>query len=171
MMLTAGYDGQFQATQITEAYLCSECGACDLFACTMGLSPRRINQTFKKELMNRGIKNPYKGSSVTVHPWREYRRIPTNRLVERLGLGVYDKSPPLRTADFSPKKVEIPLNQHIGIPAKPIVKKGDLVEKGQLIGVIPEEGKLSSNYHASISGWVLETNNQSIVINSTEVKE
>ncbi|MGI6677702.1 MAG: 4Fe-4S dicluster domain-containing protein [Dehalobacterium sp.] len=169
MILTAGYKGQVQGTRITEAYLCSECGVCDLFACPMGLSPRRVNQTFKKELVRLGISNPYKGSSVTVHPWRNFRRIPTKRLKTRLGLDDYDSSPPLRFADIFPEKVEIPLNQHIGIPAEPIVKKGDVVEKGYLIGKIPEEGKLSSNYHASISGRILEVTEESIVINYSDV--
>ena len=167
MILAAGYQGQVQSTKITEAFLCSECGACDLFACTMGLSPRRVNQSLKTELTRMGVKNPYKGSSVIVHQWRNYRRIPTKRLISRLGLSFYDSSPPLRTVDIFPYKVEIPLKQHIGAAAEPVVKVGDRVEKGQLIGMIPE-GKLSTNYHASISGQVLEVNRESIVINSIE---
>lgn len=169
VVLAAGYQGQFHGTQVTEAFLCSECGACDLFSCTMGLSPRRVNQSFKEELTRRGVRNPYKGSSVSINLWRDYRRIPTKRLTSRLGLSAYNSSPPLRIGGIVPDKVEIPLKQHIGIPAEPIVKKGDLVEKGQLIGVIPEEGKLSSNYHASISGRVLEANREAIVINAKEV--
>ncbi len=33
-----------------------------------------------------------------------------------------------------PKRVIIPLQQHIGAPCKPLVKKKDTVEEGQLIG-------------------------------------
>ncbi|MEL7565330.1 MAG: 4Fe-4S dicluster domain-containing protein [Dehalobacterium sp.] len=169
MILAAGYHGQVNGRQITEAFLCSECGACDLFACTMGLSPRRVNQSLKIELTRRGVKNPYKGGSAVVHLWRDYRRIPTKRLTARLGINAYHSSPPLRMGEIVPDQVEIPLKQHIGIAAEPIVKKGDLVKKGQLIGMIPEEGKLSSNYHASISGRVLEANKESIVIHAVEV--
>lgn len=169
MILAAGYQGQFQGTRVLEAFLCSECGACDLFACTMGLSPRRVNQSLKKELTRLGAKNPYKGDSAHVHQWRNYRRIPTKRLKTRLGLDAYDASPPLRIVGIFPSQVQIPLKQHIGMPAAPMVKKGDLVEKGQLIGMIPEEGKLSSNYHASISGRIREVTGESIVINSIEV--
>ena len=35
---------------LTRALLCSECGACDTFGCTMGLSPRRVNAELKRQL-------------------------------------------------------------------------------------------------------------------------
>ena len=34
-----------------------------------------------------------------------------------------------------PKKVVLPLSQHTGSPAKPIVKEGDRVERGDKIAV------------------------------------
>lgn len=52
-----------------------------------------------------------------------------------------------------PEKVVIPLSQHTGIPSNPIVKKGDVVLKGQLIG--ESEGFISSAVHSSISGTVI----------------
>jgi Na+-translocating ferredoxin:NAD+ oxidoreductase subunit C len=51
-----------------------------------------------------------------------------------------------------PEKVIIPLSQHTGTPAKPVVKKGDAVLKGQVIG--EAEGFCSSPVHSSISGTV-----------------
>jgi electron transport complex protein RnfC len=51
-----------------------------------------------------------------------------------------------------PQKVIIPLSQHIGAPAKPVVKKGDRVLVGQLIG--EASGFVSSNIHSSVSGIV-----------------
>ena len=51
-----------------------------------------------------------------------------------------------------PKKVIIPINQHIGAPAKPIVKKGDEVLAGQLVA--ESGGFVSIPMHASISGKV-----------------
>ena len=45
-----------------------------------------------------------------------------------------------------------PLSQHIGAPAKPIVKKGDRVLAGQLIA--EAAGFVSANIHASVSGTV-----------------
>ena len=45
-----------------------------------------------------------------------------------------------------------PLSQHIGAPAKPIVKKGDAVLKGQMIA--EAGGFVSAPVHASVSGTV-----------------
>ena len=45
-----------------------------------------------------------------------------------------------------------PLSQHIGAPAKPVVKKGDRVLVGQLIA--EAGGFVSANIHASVSGTV-----------------
>lgn len=45
-----------------------------------------------------------------------------------------------------------PLSQHIGAPAKPLVKKGDRVLAGQLIA--EAAGFVSANIHASVSGTV-----------------
>jgi len=51
-----------------------------------------------------------------------------------------------------PKKVVIPLQQHIGAPNKPLVKKGDIVKTGQKIA--GSDAFVSSPVHASISGKV-----------------
>lgn len=51
-----------------------------------------------------------------------------------------------------PQKVVIPLQQHIGAPTKPLVKKGDVVKVGQKIG--DSEAFVSAPVHASISGKV-----------------
>ena len=53
-----------------------------------------------------------------------------------------------------PKKVKVPLLQHIGKPAVPIVKIGDKVDEGQLIGQM--DGEFSSNVHSPIMGTVTE---------------
>lgn len=52
-----------------------------------------------------------------------------------------------------PNKVYIPLSQHIGAPANPIVKKGDKVFVGTLIG--EAGGYVSAPVHSSVSGTVL----------------
>ena len=53
----------------------------------------------------------------------------------------------------SPKVVYIPLQQHIGAPAKAIVKVGEKVKLGQKIG--EQEGFVSCNVHSSVSGKVI----------------
>ncbi len=51
-----------------------------------------------------------------------------------------------------PASVTIPLSQHIGAPAEPVVTKGDRVLTGQLIG--RGNGFVSSNVHSSVTGIV-----------------
>lgn len=51
-----------------------------------------------------------------------------------------------------PSSVEIPMSQHIGAPAKPIVKAGDKVYIGTLIGEACNA--ISANIHSSVSGTV-----------------
>ncbi|QZE15938.1 electron transport complex subunit RsxC [Halosquirtibacter laminarini] len=51
-----------------------------------------------------------------------------------------------------PKTVYIPMGQHIGAPATPLVKKGDMVKVGQMIG--KASGFVSANIHSSVSGKV-----------------
>jgi electron transport complex protein RnfC len=53
-----------------------------------------------------------------------------------------------------PSKVIIPLQQHIGDPCRPLVKKGDVVEEGQKIG--EARSFVSAPVHATISGKVKE---------------
>ncbi|MBY0579903.1 MAG: electron transport complex subunit RsxC [Burkholderiales bacterium] len=51
-----------------------------------------------------------------------------------------------------PEKLVIPLHQHIGTSAKPLVAAGDAVLKGQMIG--KAEGYVSSSVHAPTSGKI-----------------
>ncbi|MCK4763626.1 MAG: electron transport complex subunit RsxC [Candidatus Aminicenantes bacterium] len=53
-----------------------------------------------------------------------------------------------------PGEVNIPLSQHLGAPAVPVVKKGDKVKVGTLIA--RGEAFISANIHASVSGTVLK---------------
>ncbi|MEE1012422.1 MAG: electron transport complex subunit RsxC, partial [Acutalibacteraceae bacterium] len=51
-----------------------------------------------------------------------------------------------------PSKVVIPMQQHIGAPCEPVVKVGDVVAVGQLIG--DTDKYVSAPIHASVSGTV-----------------
>ena len=139
---------------VTQAFLCSECGACDTFGCTMGLSPRRVNMELKRQMAKAGIKNPHHAQPLKARMGRENRRIPTKRIVARLGLLAYDVEAPLKEQSITVKEVRLLLSQHIGAPSQPLVKVGDLVKAGDLIAAIPEGAAVSSNLHASISGSV-----------------
>jgi electron transport complex protein RnfC len=51
-----------------------------------------------------------------------------------------------------PESVIIPVSQHIGSPANPVVNKGDSVKAGQLIAA--GKGFVSANIHSSVSGKI-----------------
>ena len=53
-----------------------------------------------------------------------------------------------------PNKVSIPMAQHIGVPCTPLVKIGDIVDKGQKIGDVPPDA-LGCPVHASVSGKII----------------
>ncbi|GAA0182352.1 4Fe-4S dicluster domain-containing protein [Clostridium sediminicola] len=147
---------------IKEALICCECGVCELYACPMGLSPRRVNIYLKNILRENGIKYDNNQKDPSQHEQRENRKIPAKRLISRLDLNRYEhqKVDGLKAIEIS--KVNIPLKQHIGAPAQAIVSVGDFVEKGQLIGTM-KEGALGSNVHASISGKVIEVSSEIII--------
>ncbi|MCB5251211.1 MAG: electron transport complex subunit RsxC [Candidatus Cloacimonadales bacterium] len=63
----------------------------------------------------------------------------------------YSKSSAIEVMDI-PKKVVIPLSQHIGAPANPIVKPGDRVKTGQLIA--EPSAFVSLAMHSSVTGKV-----------------
>ncbi len=102
---------------------------------------------------------------VKVHPIKEGRSVPLSQLIMKLKLQDYNVEAPFKSEKLFVNKVRIPLQQHIGKPAKPIVKKGELVEEGQMIGKVPD-GELGANIHASISGKVKEVTSESISIES-----
>lgn len=152
LMQTVSY-GPYLGEQMSQAFLCSECGVCDLYQCPMGLSPRRVNSFLKQELAKAGIKPKANNKPQEVRGMREFRRIPSKRVIARLDLTAYDSPAPLSEEPYAASKVVLPLRQHIGAPAKPCVSVGSRVEKGDLVANIPENA-LGANLHASISGRI-----------------
>lgn len=103
--------------------------------------------------------NSFKGG---IHP-KEYKELTENLPFEFLPI---------------PKQIILPLQQHLGKQAIPIVKKGDEVKTGKLIANI--DGIISAPIHSSVCGKVLsigkETNasgfpKDSIVISTNENNE
>jgi RnfABCDGE-type electron transport complex C subunit len=149
------FSGATQAAQgAVQAALCCECGLCELFSCPMHLSPRRINQLFKARMRQEGL--AYDGPrAVSAHQaaLRAYRKIPTDRLAVKIGIDGYMGLHPGFEGDWNPGEVRIPLSQHIGAAAIAVVRPGQRVKAGDLIGEIPE-GCLGARVHASIDGAV-----------------
>ncbi|HNU48733.1 MAG TPA: RnfABCDGE type electron transport complex subunit C, partial [Bacteroidia bacterium] len=69
------------------------------------------------------------------------------------GENKFSAGKPIETIEL-PKQVYIPVAQHLGAPAEPVVAKGDVVKTGQLIA--KSTGFVSANIHSSVSGKVLK---------------
>ena len=153
IMRQLGWQTGLSGEAIKDALICSECGICEKYACPMMISPREVNAQIKQELLATGVKRPTRKSEYRPSLFRDVRKIPTKRLMERLQIGLYDKHPEYFTGEIPVKEVTIPLKQHLGAPAVAVVKGGDRIEKGDVIGEIPEKA-LGARVHASISGTV-----------------
>ena len=140
---------------------CCSCGVCEMFACPMGLSPRKMNEYAKKLLKERGI-TPARNMHPAAREAVEYRKIPTERLIARLDLSRYVTHDLPQFTEVKVKECMIPLSQHIGKPALPSVKAGDHVEKGALVAAAAEG--LSVNIHTGMSGVVTEVTDKGIRI-------
>lgn len=150
---------------ITAAALCCECRLCEAYACPLGLSPMAYYRAVKQALREAGWTNTvHRRRDLTPHDMFCFRRVPMNRLVDRLGLTAYRDTPvPLNEQDRQPKEVRIPLKQHIGAPATPLVRAGESVNRGALIAE-PPKGQMGANVHASVSGQVVDVTDKHIRI-------
>ncbi len=163
IMRQIGYGIDEPARVIENAFLCSGCGLCEVYACVMGLSPSAINTVLKERLADQGYKPSFDGKKIEPHEMRDFRKIPTSRIVNRLQLTKYSRREVKRGLSMSPKRVEIPLKQHLGEPATAVVGPGDRVEKGSLIAEVSIDG-LGAAVHASISGGVAVVDEERIII-------
>ncbi len=139
---------------------CCECNLCTFYACPEGLDPK--GATVIEKRLSRNSEEKWEGLPVKPHPMAEYRKVPTKKLMQRLDVMKYKNQGPLEDIGLDPQKVRIPLRQHIGAPANPIVHKGDQVERYDLIA--EANGNISANIHASITGTVIQINEKEIII-------
>lgn len=73
-----------------------------------------------------------------IHP-REHKEATEHKPIETLPI---------------PSRVYVPMSQHTGAPSRPVVKKGDVVKTGTVIG--DPAGRISVPTHASVSGAVAD---------------
>lgn len=153
---------QTGADAMVSTLYCCECNLCTMWACPEDLDPKNVCVQNKPLARERGL--TFKGTpeSISPHPMAEYRRVPMERLIARLGLSEFNNTGPLTEHTFAPRKVNILLKQHAGAPAVPAVKNGDRVRAGDLLAA-PEQGKMGARIHASIDG-VVKLNNDAVVI-------
>ena len=148
---------------LKEALLCSQCGVCELFSCPVGLYPKQANLYFKERLMAQNIRYERNKDEFEAQSMRQYRQVPSKRLIVRLGLIDFDKPAPFTEAPIYPDSFRIMTRHHVGAPAMPIVSTGDHVYAGQMIGRIPDDS-LGAAIHASVSGVVTDVTDDWITI-------
>lgn len=135
---------------------CSTCGVCEMSACPLDLSPRRVIL----ELRKRGSAAE-KGTGAN-HPLALERRLPREKLIAKLDLRKYLISVPNKLIELSTRTVYVPLEALGGEMPKPIVKVGDKVAAGTVIA--EPAGERGVPAHASIAGTVKGVTRESIVI-------
>ncbi len=145
------------------AQLCCSCNLCELFSCPAELHPRMANEWLKNRLAENKIRYTSAKERYGARNNREYRQVPSKRLIARLGLTKFDLPAPMSDETVFPSEVWIARRQHVGAPADPMVCVGDRVEAGQMIGGIPQ-GSLGAPVHASIAGCVTGIDNDYIAI-------
>ncbi len=132
--------------------LCCACGICTLYACPEDLYPKEACDKSKSSLRAAGIKFEQK-RPVTVHPMKEYRRVPLHMLRRRLQVEQYEAEAPYEDIRVEPARVRINLSQHVGKAARAILSAGAKVRRGDVVGCV-EAKDLGATVHASIDGTV-----------------
>jgi Na+-translocating ferredoxin:NAD+ oxidoreductase RnfC subunit len=158
---SANYHDIGKPSVLLSALTCSECAVCEQWACPVDISPMKINIALKAKFREEGAR--YVGDLRPLDPMAEHRLVPTSRLVTRLAISDYNRKAPLDESEWTPERVVLPLRQHVGAAAVPLVQAGDTVRRGQLVGEIPAEA-LGARVHASINGRVEAVSTQSITI-------
>ena len=157
---------EFIERMVFESLLCCQCGVCEQYACIFGLAPNKVYALVKSAIGRAGLKFDFSKAPVNEHALFEHRKLPALTYARKLGLEPYlghTGFEPL--GSFMPSRVRVPLKQHLGAPAVAVVKTGDRVKTGDVIGEIPEKG-LGARVHASIDGRVEMVSESGIVIGS-----
>jgi len=144
-------------------YLCCGCGLCTLYACPEELYPKEACDQAKERMREMGLR--WLGPSVEVkpHPMHEARRVPLRKLEEHLDLLRYERPAPWVEREWTPQQVRLPLKQHTGVPARPLVQEGEKVREGQKIADVPAD-QLGVPLHASIAGRVRSVSETEILL-------
>ena len=154
------------ADAFLQSTLCCGCGVCTVIGCQQMLNPQEISMNAKAILAKNGYRREESIAPKEPRKEREGRLVPSETLIDRLGIRKYVKDKVERVyMDFYPETVYIPLQQHVGAPATPVVNKGDSVKKGQMIAKTDEK-LLGTTIHSSIEGVVEQINGKEIVIKS-----
>ncbi len=161
-MRSLGFNLVGEANTIGTSFCC-ECNLCSLYACPEDLDPRNVCVQNKRRLAaekNRWESPPFNPRRAELH--LNNRKAPMPRLIQKLALGQFVNKGPLRPGIVPTRRVGVALKQHIGEPCEALVKPGQVVKRGQLLGRPPtRNGKpaLGVPVHASIDGSVTAIQN------------
>lgn len=148
----------------TVALTCCQCNLCEYFSCPAGINPKMANVFYMDRLREKGIKHTPEDGGYKPRAMRDFRLVPSKRLIARLNLQSFDVKAPLVSGPaVTPELVKIPLKDFVGAPAVPVVKPGDEVAAGQLIAAV-SENSLGADVHASIDGRIESVDGALIVI-------
>ena len=144
------------------ATMCCSCGLCTLYACPEELFPKEACDQSKAEMKKASVK--WTGpTTVKPHPMREGRRLPIKTLMKKLHIAQYSHPAPLSSVVLAPSRVVLPLKQSAGSPGVSLVKVGDKVTAGQMLGNVPEK-TLGAAIHAPFAATVAEVTTNNIVL-------
>jgi Na+-translocating ferredoxin:NAD+ oxidoreductase RnfC subunit len=158
-MISIGFSPDEAAAWQETALYCCECALCTLYACPEDLDPFRMMVESKRKLMAQGIR-PQKRDVEPLGMYN-YRRTPTKMLVRRLDLERFAAGHRYDGRAVKARRLLIPLKQHTGAPSLPMVKAGESVKAGALLGEIPEN-TLGARIFAPLAGRVTKVNEQRI---------
>lgn len=144
------------------SFYCSNCGVCRTIACPQNLMPSLVFQRVKNELTKHGVRAVAQ-KETNPSSLRQYRKIPVERIINRLGIKKYDRHNFEVVELPGPNEVVLPLKMHIGASCEAVVKVGDKVNKGQIIAKAPANA-LGTALHSSVNGTVKSVDDKQIVI-------
>ena len=156
-MRSLGFNLVGEANVIGTSFCC-ECNLCSLYSCPEDLDPKNVCTQNKRRLAaekRRWENPPFNPQRPELH--MNNRKAPMARLMRKLGLTGFRNVGPLVERSLDVQRVGIPLKQHLGAPCQPVVKVGESVRRGQVLGRPPvSNGKpaLGAPVHASIDGQV-----------------
>lgn len=163
-MVALDYGRAEPSAAITAAYLCSDCGICELIGDESSFSsPRKIYQEYKSRLLRAGVANPHRRTDIRAHSQFENRKLAAATLIKKLDIGSYVTKPTVLSGKPVVNLVRVPLGRHVGAPAQAMVHTGQSVRRGDVIAASPE-GFLGTIYHAPIHGKVTHIDETNIEV-------
>ncbi|MBN2371351.1 MAG: SLBB domain-containing protein [Vicinamibacteria bacterium] len=160
-MQALGFTG-VKDPMIAGTLYCCECNLCSLYSCPEGLDPKSVCASGKPAARERSLTFKGRPEDVRPHALASQRRVPTRRLIGKLGLARYRNAGPWVDVAIQPRRVVLPLKQHAGAPALPTVRAGESVRVGDVVAA-PADGALGARIHASVDGVVRDVDDAVVI--------